>query len=221
MLVVAELQGSKDLTHIYPHPGRWQRSAVEWGEGLSRVPSSSPSTSSQAWHQELSQSYQSKPPSPPLHHPGSSPGSYCRETRLAPFPLISTSIYDIDVSSYGLFHLAKSFSSTTLTPLKTIYCRSSFLSLFDSLSLPLSLVYLPEATAPDLALLEVLSSPYHYPCFPLLPPPSETIYHLLLNGLPNLPDSEASLIITLVIEVELQLQAQCGHLPLVLLVTGR
>lgn len=37
----------------------------------------------------------------------------------------------------------------------------------------------------------------------------------------NLPDSETSLTVILVIEVELQLQAQCGHLPLVLLVTGR
>lgn len=42
-------------------PGRWQKNSVEWGEGLLRVPSSSPSTSRQAWHQELSQSYQSKP----------------------------------------------------------------------------------------------------------------------------------------------------------------
>lgn len=130
------LHGSNDGTHISPREVAEEHCGV--GEGLSRVPSSSPSTSSQAWHQELSQSYQSKPPSPLLPRPGSSPGSRCREKRLAPFPLISTSIYDIDVSSYGLFHLAKSFSSTTLTPLKTIYCSSSFLSLCLTLSLSLS-----------------------------------------------------------------------------------
>lgn len=101
--------------------------------GPLRIPSSSPSTSSQAWHQELSQGYQSKPPSLLPRHPGPSPGSCCREMRLAPFALISASIYDIDISSYGVFHLAKSFSATTLTPLKTIYCSSSVLSLCSTL----------------------------------------------------------------------------------------
>lgn len=136
------------------------------GGGSSRLPSSSSSASSQAWHQELSQSYQSKPPSPPSRHPGPSPGSRCRETRLAPFALISSSIYDIDISSYGVFHLAKSFSVTTLTPLKTIYCSSSVLSLCLTLSVSISLMYLLKVTAADLALLEVSASPSHYPCLP-------------------------------------------------------
>lgn len=54
-----------------------------------------------------------------------------------------------------------------------------------------------------------------------LPPASATIHHLRLNGLPNFPGSEALLTITFVIEMELHLRAQGGHLPLVLLVTGR
>lgn len=77
---------------------------------------------------------------------------------------------------------------------------------------------LPEAIAPDLALLEMSACSSHYPC-----PPPDTSDHLspVLNGLPNLPDSETSLTIMLVFEVELELQAQCCRLPLVLLVTGR
>lgn len=138
-LVVAELHCSNNRTHIYPSPShwRWQRITAEWGgalEGSQQQPLNLQSGLAPGAQPKLSV----QAPSPPLHLPGSSPGSRYRETRLAPFSLISTSIYDIDVSSYRLFHLAKSFSSTTLTPLKTIYCCSSFLSLCLTLSPSLS-----------------------------------------------------------------------------------